>query len=75
MPVEERDLAVEARLTRIETKIEELKTLILDGMVTQLKDHGKRIAILERRAIWHAGWMAGAAAASSAITAALMKFF
>lgn len=71
----ERDLLVERRLTGIEARLEELKSLILEGLVTQLKDHGKRIAQLERRAVWQAGWMAGAAAASSAVTALIMKFF
>lgn len=71
----ERDLLVERRLTGIEARLEELKSLILEGLVTQLKDHGKRIALLERRAVWQAGWMAGAAAASSVITALVMKIF
>lgn len=71
----ERDLLVERRLTGIEAKLEELKNLIMEGLVTQLRDHGKRIAILERRAIWQAGWTAGAAAAGSIVTAVVMKFF
>lgn len=73
--LDERDLLVEGRLTRIEAKIEELKNLILEGLVTQLKDHGKRIAVLENRAVWQAGWMTGVAAVSSVITAMVMKFF
>lgn len=75
----ERDLQVEGRLAKIEVKLEELKNLILQGLVTQLKDHGKRIAALERRAIWKKGWIAGVAAASSILTAVLtsviMKLF
>lgn len=73
--LDEHDLLVEGRLTRIETKIEELKNLILEGLVTQLKDHGKRLTVLENRAVWQAGWIAGVAAVSSVITAVVVKFF
>lgn len=42
-----------------------------DIVVTQLRDHGKRVSILERRQAWQIGWMAGA----GAVGAALEKFF
>ena len=59
----------EARLARIEALLENQR--MDDAILTQLRDHGKRIAILERRQAWQIGWMAGA----GAVGAALGKFF
>lgn len=75
MPTEytPRDLEMESRLVRIEEKVDELGRRIDEALLTQLKDHGKRLALLEKRQIWVAGWIAGAACAASGVTALLMR--
>ena len=69
----QRDLEMESRLVRIEEKVDELGRRIDEALLTQLKDHGKRIGALERRQIWVAGWIAGAACAASGVTAFLVR--
>ena len=69
----QRDLEMESRLVRIEEKVDELGRRIDEALLTQLKDHGKRIGALERRSVWQAGWVAGAAFAASSVTAFLVK--
>lgn len=61
----------EARLARIEALLEALNKRMDDAILTQLRDYGKRVSILERRQAWQIGWMAGA----GAVGAALGKFF
>lgn len=68
----EHDLQTESRLARIEAKLDALNDRIDDVLVTQIKDHGQRIAELERRTAWATGWIAGAACVSSALTALVM---
>lgn len=62
---------VKAGISGLQAEVSGLRERIDDIMVTQLRDHGKRIAILERRQAWQIGWMAGA----GAVGAALGKFF
>lgn len=64
------DMETEARLARIEGKVDALVGRIDDIVITQLRDHGKRIQALESRMLWAAGWMAGA----GAVGAAVVKF-
>lgn len=64
----EHDLHTESRLARIEAKLDALNDRIDEALVTQIRDHGKRIAALERRATWNAGWVAGAACVASGLT-------
>lgn len=71
--ITQRDLENESRLVRIEEKVDELSRRIDEALLTQLKDHGKRLSSLERRQIWVAGWIAGAACAASGVTAFLVK--
>ena len=65
------ELNHESRLARIEALLEALNKRMDDAILTQLRDHGKRIAILERRQAWQIGWMAGA----GAVGAMVGKFF
>ena len=60
---------VKAGISGLQAEVSGLRERIDDIVVTQLRDHGKRIAILERRQAWQIGWMAGA------VGAALVKFF
>ena len=65
------ELNHESRLARIEALLEALNKRMDDAILTQLRDHGKRVAILERRQAWQIGWMAGA----GAVGAMVGKFF
>ena len=62
---------VKAGISGLQAEVSGLRERIDDIVVTQLRDHVKRIAILERRQAWQIGWMAGA----GAVGAALGKFF
>lgn len=72
-PLREHDLLTESRLARIEAKLDALGDRIDEALVTRLKDQGKRIAALERRTVWSAGWAAGAACAASTLTAVAVR--
>lgn len=63
----------EERLARIEAQLAGLNQRLDEVVISQLKDHGKRIGVLERRAVWMAGWIAGAGFAGSALTAIIIK--
>ena len=63
----QRELEIEKRLTRLEAKMDEVKELIASSVVSQIRDHGKRLPALERRQIWIGGWVAGAGAALAAV--------
>ena len=62
---------VKAGISGLQAEVSGLRERIDDIVVTQLRDHGKRIAILERLQAWQIGWMACA----GAVGAALGKFF
>lgn len=62
---------VKAGISGLQAEVSGLRERIDDIVVTQLRDHGKRVAILERRQAWQIGWMAGA----GAVGAALGEFF
>lgn len=53
----------EERLARIEAQLAGLNQRLDEVVISQLKDHGKRLAALERRQIWVGGWIAGAVGA------------
>lgn len=57
------------RLARIEAQIVGVNQRLDEVVITQLRDHGKRLQALERRGIWLAGWIAGVGAVGSAIGA------
>lgn len=61
------ELNHEARLARIEALLEALNKRMDDAILTQLRDYGKRIDILERRQAWQIGWMAGAGAVGAMV--------
>jgi len=61
------DLDMDVRLTRIESKMDALNQRFDEALATQLKDHGKRLASLERRQVWFGGWVAGAGAMGAAL--------
>lgn len=61
----------EERLARIEAQLAGLNQRLDEVVISQLKDHGKRLAALERRQVWIGGWIAGAGAAGAGIGAGL----
>ena len=63
----------EERLARIEAQLAGLNQRLDEVVISQLRDHGKRLAALERRQIWVGGWIAGAGAAGAVLTY-LVKF-
>lgn len=71
----QRELEIEKRLTRLESKIDGVKELISSSILSQVKDHGKRIAALERRQVWVGGWIAGAGAAGAVLAALIQRYW
>ena len=61
----------EERLARIEAQLTGLNQRLDEVVITQLKDHGKRLGVLERRQIWMGGWMAGAVAVGMGVGSGL----
>lgn len=54
------DMTPEERLARIEVQLAGLNQRLDEVVISQLRDHGKRIQALENRGVWVAGWIAGA---------------
>lgn len=69
----EHDLNTAASIARLEAKVDALIVRFDEAITTQVKDHGKRLGVLERRAVWQAGWIAGAGLVGSAMTALVIK--
>lgn len=70
----EHDLNTAASIARLEAKVDALIVRFDEAITTQVKDHGKRLGVLERRAVWQAGWIAGTGLVGSAMTAIIFKF-
>ncbi len=68
---EERLARMEQQQARIEAMVAALSQRFDDAIMTQLRDHGKRIRELETWKAWQLGYMA----CSAAVGAALGKFF
>ncbi len=56
-----------ASIARLEAKVDALIIRFDEAITTQVKDHGKRLGVLERRAVWQAGWIAGAGLAEPGV--------
>ncbi len=59
------DRAVESRLIRVEDKLDAIDQRIDDALLSQVRDHGKRIAALESWRMWIIGVSAGVGGAVS----------
>ena len=68
----DREIIIEGRLTRVEAKLDAVNDKLDEAILSQLKDHGKRINALERRGWWMAGWITGAGAVG-ALAAKLLE--
>ena len=65
--------STDVRLARLETKVDALNERLNELFISQVKDHGKRIRIIENRLAWAAGWAACAGVAGAGVMAAIMK--
>lgn len=63
----EREISNEGRLARVEEKVDAINGKLDDAIISQLKDHGKRIAELERARAWSTGWVVGAGAVAGGL--------
>lgn len=59
--------ALKVELARMTAKLEALDKRIDDAVVSQVRDHGKRIAALEK----HQAWIAGAIALAGGVGASV----
>ncbi len=77
------DMTPEERLARLEAELSALKASIMaqfaalnlrldEVIISQVKDHGKRIQTLEKRGVWMAGWIAGAGGIGSIVGSGLV---
>lgn len=66
------DMTPEERLARIEAQLAGLNQRLDEVVISQLRDHGKRIQALENRGVWVAGWIAGAGAIGSIVGSGLV---
>ena len=62
----------EERLARIEAQLAGLNQRLDEVVISQLRDHGKRMQALENRGVWVAGWIAGAGAIGSIVGSGLV---
>lgn len=74
MEVLEKLSAVREELSRMTARIEALDKRIDDAVVSQVRDHGKRIAALEQKQAWIAGAIALAGGLGASISVILQIF-
>ena len=64
---------LKAELSGMHSELKGLRERIDDALISQLRDHGKRIAALEAWRVWLVGWAAGAGLVSSVLVSLLGK--
>lgn len=69
----DRDITTEGRLSRIEARLGAIDDKLDDVIISGLRDHERRIAGLERKSAWSAGWIAGAGAVGGMTGGVLVK--
>ena len=74
MEVLEKLSAVREELSRMTARSEALDKRIDDAVVSQVRDHGKRIAALEQKQAWIAGAIALAGGLGASISVILQIF-
>ena len=74
MDMAEKLAAVREELARMTARIEALDKRIDDAVVSQVRDHGKRIAALEQKQAWIAGAIALAGGLGASISVILQIF-
>ena len=64
---------MKAELSGMHSEMRGLRERIDDALISQLRDHGKRLAALETWRVWLVGWAAGAGLISSVLISLLGK--
>jgi len=64
---------MKAELSGMHSEMKGLRERIDDALISQLRDHGKRLAALESWRVWLVGWAAGAGLISSVLISLLGK--
>ena len=64
---------LKAELSGMHSELKGLRARIDDALISQLRDHGKRIAALESWRVWLVGWAAGAGLVSGVLVSLLGK--
>ena len=64
---------LKAELSGMHSELKGLRERIDDALISQLRDHGKRIAALESWCVWLVGWAAGAGLVSGVLVSLLGK--
>ena len=67
------DRDVESRLIRVEDKLDAINQRIDDALLSQIRDHGKRIAALESWRMWIIGMAAGVSGVVGVVMQVLSK--
>lgn len=62
-----------AELSGVHSEMKGLRERIDDALISQLRDHGKRLSALEAWRVWLVGWAAGVGAIAGVLFAALEK--
>ena len=55
---------IKAEMSGMSAEVKALRERIDDVLISQVRDHGKRIAALENWRVWLIGWAAGAGVVS-----------
>ena len=64
---------LKAELSGMHSELKGLRERIDDALISQLRDHGKRIGALESWRVWLVGWAAGAGLVSGVLVSLLGK--
>ena len=64
---------LKAELAGLHAEVKGLRERIDDALISQIRDHGKRIAALEAWRVWLVGWAAGAGLVSGVLVSLLRK--
>ena len=64
---------MKAELSGMHSELRGLRERIDDALLSQLRDHGKRLAALESWRVWLVGWAAGVGLISGAMLSILVK--
>ena len=64
---------LKAELSGMHSELKGLRERIDDALISQLRDHGKRIAALESWRVWLVGWAAGAGLVCGVLVSLLGK--
>ena len=62
---------LKAELSGMHSELKGLRERIDDALISQLRDHGKRLAALESWRVWLVGWAAGAGLVSGVLVSLL----